>query len=94
MPTRRGRCTPEDRARSIYSYVGFDVPPGTPAVSLKLLYDTASAVLDLGLFDADGFRGYSGGARDSVVVTRTAATPGYLPGPLPAGEWRVLLGLH
>jgi hypothetical protein len=52
-------------------------------------------VLDLGVFDPDGnFRGYSGGARDTFTVTPQWATPGYLPGEVPAGQWSVLLGLH
>ena len=47
------------------------------------------------MFDPAGrFRGYSGGARDAFAVGREWATPGYLPAELPAGEWRVLLGLH
>ncbi len=57
-------------------------------------YDRDAGVLDLGCLDADGFRGYSGGARDRFVITAAAATPGYLPGPLPAGRWQVIIGLH
>lgn len=57
---------------------------------------------DLGVFgpsgttaapDADGrgFRGWSGGARTEFMITERAATPGYLPGPLTAGVWHVVL---
>lgn len=88
------RYTPDDRARSVYQYVAFDVPPGSPSVAVTYAYDRSGAVVDLGLFDPDGFRGWSGGARSSAIVSPEAATPGYLPGVLPPGRWSVILGLH
>jgi len=90
----RGRWTPADQAEAAYRYLPFEVPPGTGAVAVRLGYDRTDAVLDLGVFDPERFRGWSGGARDGFVITTDAATPGYLPGPLPAGEWRVILGLY
>jgi hypothetical protein len=51
-------------------------------------------VLDLGCLGPSGFRGWSGGARESFVITANAATPGYLPGEVEAGVWQVVLGLH
>src|SRR6202044_332371 len=51
-------------------------------------------VLDLGCLSPVGFRGWSGGARDSFVITREAATPGYLPGEIEAGTWQVMIGVH
>ncbi|MGI8873403.1 MAG: CehA/McbA family metallohydrolase [Egibacteraceae bacterium] len=95
MPrTHRQHWTSEDRQARRYRYVSFDVPPGAAGVAVHLDYDASLAVVDLGVLDPEGFRGYSGGARDRFAITGVAATPGYLPGPLPAGEWRVLLGLH
>lgn len=61
---------------------------------MALSYDRSRAVVDLGLFDPSGSRGWSGSERDRIVITPYSATPGYLPGPLPSGEWNVLLGLH
>lgn len=90
----RGRWTPEQRAASIYQYVPFDVPAGAQGISITLRYDRAAAVLDLGALDPERFRGWSGSARDSVVIAAAAATPGYLPGPLLAGTWSVMFGLH
>jgi hypothetical protein len=84
----------DDRARSVYQYVPFEVPVGSSGVAISYRYERQDAVIDLGLFDPDGFRGWSGGARDVAVITTDAATPGYLPGPLPPGEWSVVLGLH
>lgn len=94
MPTFTARWSAQDRAETVYQYVPFQVAPGARAVSVRLAYDRSRAVLDLGLFDADGFRGYSGGARNDFVVGPRAATPGYLPGPVGPGTWRVLVGLH
>ena len=58
-------------------------------------------VLDIGLFDprggdflaGEGFRGWSGSERSTFQVGEFDATPGYLPGPIYAGEWAILLGL-
>lgn len=92
---QRRRWTPEDRAAQRYRYVPVEVPPGSAGIEVELAYETTGgAVVDLGVFGPDGFRGYSGGARDRFAITPTAATPGYLPGALPAGEWRILLSLH
>jgi len=90
----RGRWTAADRAESVYRYVPFAVSSRAAGVSVRLAYDRARAVIDLGLIDPHGFRGWSGSNKECFAVTPERATPGYLPGPLPAGEWRVLLGLH
>ncbi len=42
----------------------------------------------------EGFRGWSGGARDRFFVATDDATPGYVHGPIQAGEWNVILGLY
>ena len=62
----------------------------------------SGSIVDLGMFDArghaflemDGFRGWSGGKRSEATLSATEATPGYLPGPIWAGTWHVLLGLY
>ncbi len=62
----------------------------------------AGNIIDIGLFDPRGsnflgragFRGWSGSARREFTISPAGATPGYLPGPLPPGEWQVLLGLY
>lgn len=90
----RFRLGPADREAGYYRYVPFEVPPGAPGVRVSLRYDPDLAVVDLGLFDTDGFRGWSGGERSDVGVGVERSTPGYLAGPLPPGEWRVVLGLY
>jgi hypothetical protein len=95
--------TAEDRAAGRYQYVPFDVPAGVGRLHLQYAYDPAGGenVIDLGLFEpgsldlgTPAFRGYSGGARREVVVSTSAASPGYRAGPLPPGAWHVLLGLY
>lgn len=88
------KYTRADRADSIYQYVPFDVPPGTDGVSVSMKHNGLLSVIDLGLFDPVGFRGFSGSERDFVAVSETEATPGYLPGPIRPGTWFVSLGLH
>ena len=95
-PTRHtGRWTLEDRFASPWHYLPVDVPAGTAGLRVELDYDRAGgAVLDLGCLGPRGFRGWSGSARESFVITRAAATPGYLPGDMEAGTWQVMIGVH
>lgn len=74
--------------RISYTYGKPSVPPGTPGNAL-----------DIGIFDQHGtalggrgFRGWSGGARSEFFLRADDATPGYLPGPIGAGRWHLLLG--
>lgn len=77
-----------------YREVPFTVPAGVERITIRLTYDKAEkTVVDLGLWDPQRFRGWSGGTRDRMTVSATDATPGYLPGPLPAGRWKVVLGV-
>ncbi|MGH3327602.1 MAG: CehA/McbA family metallohydrolase [Streptomycetales bacterium] len=94
MVVHRGRWTPEDRRRAIYRYLPVDVPRGSASLQVRLTYERAAGVLDLGCIGAAGFRGWSGGARAAYAIGAREATPGYLPGELEAGTWFVLLGLH
>lgn len=90
---------------SRYFYVPFDVPPGVHSLSISYSYEKKDGenVVDLGLFDPDfdadqksvtGFRGWSGGRRETIFVSETIASNGYLAGPIRPGEWRVILGLY
>lgn len=63
-------------------------------MTVTLDYDRSLGVLDMGLFDPQRFRGWSGSERSRVMVGPEAATPGYLPGPLTVGTWSVMLSLH
>lgn len=96
---------PPGANESRYFYIPFEVPAHATRISVTYQYDRANGAntIDIGLFDARstgtdtdprGFRGWSGGRRSELSISRDEATPGYLPGALPAGTWRVILGLY
>ncbi|MGB6581718.1 MAG: PHP domain-containing protein, partial [Streptosporangiaceae bacterium] len=90
-----GWWTLEDRFASPWHYLPVEVPTGTAGLRVEFDYERASGtVLDLGCLGPHGFRGWSGSARESFVITREAATPGYLPGEIEAGTWQVMIGVH
>lgn len=75
-----------------YFEVPFTVPEGT--VEIEVRHDDLSEanILDWGLRDPDGFRGWGGGNTEPAIVGEQAASRSYLPGPIAAGEWAVLIG--
>ncbi|MDI7276622.1 MAG: CehA/McbA family metallohydrolase [Anaerolineae bacterium] len=87
--------SPKDCKR--YLLLPFDVPPGTTRLRLDFQYEPKRVawpkdignLLCLSLLDPHGFRGaqHSEGNRKVVEIGPSAATPGFVPGPLPAGRW-------
>lgn len=77
-----------------YREVPFDLPEGVTRLTIQFRYSGKEerSVIDLGLADPQRFRGWSGGNRDHMTLSLEEATPGYLPGPLPAGRWTLILG--
>ncbi|HZD71694.1 MAG TPA: CehA/McbA family metallohydrolase [Actinomycetes bacterium] len=90
-----------------YVDVPVQVPAGVRQLDVSYRYDRPATppgvpgnALDIGIFDPrghelgarTGFRGWSGGFRDSFSIGNAEATPGYLPGPVQAGTWHVVLG--
>lgn len=76
-----------------YLELPFEVPPGIARVSVSLDYDRDNrTVIDMGLRDPNGLRGWSGGARRSFTLSASEATPSYTPGPIIPGTWRLILG--
>ncbi len=94
LTTVTRRWGPSDRAELQIREVPVDVPAGCAALEVELSYAAAGAVLDLGLAGPACYVGWSGGARRRFVVSESWSTPGYLPVPVEAGVWRVLVGLH
>src|SRR5690625_4454800 len=92
--TERLHLTIDDQVAQRYYPVPVAVPAGAPSMSVRLSYDTDRGVVDLGCEGPEGWRGWSGGARDRFTITTSEATPGYLPGELEGGTWQVVLGLH
>jgi hypothetical protein len=90
-----------------FVYLPVQVPRGVSRIDVSYTYDrpavppgTLGNALDIGIFDqrgrrvgeSAGFRGWSGGFRTSFFISEAEATPGYLPGPVHAGTWFVVLG--
>ena len=90
----QGRWNLADRFASVWHYLPVEVPPGASGLRAELDYDRTRATLDVGCIGPAGFRGWSGGARRSFVITAAQATPGYLPGALEPGTWQVMIGLY
>lgn len=100
--TLRVQVSRDDKSQSDYLYVPLDIPDGLTRIDIT--YEFAKSwdfEIDIGLFEPAitafpsnrGFRGWSGGARSSFYVAIDSATPGYVPGPLTAGKWCIILGL-
>jgi predicted metal-dependent phosphoesterase TrpH len=78
-----------------YVLVPFEVPSGIQRLDVSFSYTGREdhTTLDLGLLDSQRFRGWSGGNKHAFSVGIADATPSYLPGPLPPGTWKLLIGV-
>jgi len=78
-----------------YREVPFRVPAGATRLTVDFVYTgkDQKSVIDLGVRDPQRFRGWSGGNKQSFTISDADATPSYLPGPLPAGVWKLVLGV-
>ncbi len=72
--------------------VPFEVPEGVVEVQVVHETTTEGDVLDWGLDDPAGFRGWGGGNGEDAIVGVEAASRSYVPGPIPAGTWSVIIG--
>ena len=101
----RGEFT--DPVTADWHYLPFKVPRRVREIHVSYEFrptDTGVGisynVVDIGIFDssgkglgnAEGFRGWSGGARREFTIRTGRATPGYIAGPLTPGRWHILLG--
>lgn len=81
--------------QNAYLEVPFTVPAGLERITVDFRYTghEEHSVLDLGIRDPERFRGWSGGNKSSFTIGIPDATPSYLPGPIPAGRWHLLVGV-
>lgn len=94
------RLWPVDRKRNIEHHLS--LPEGVTHLRVVLEWHpravpgiTGTNDLSLTLFDPGGARGAGHNRPNSTIeLSATRATPGYLPGPLPAGPWLVVLDTH
>ncbi|MBI1394269.1 MAG: PHP domain-containing protein [Alphaproteobacteria bacterium] len=78
-----------------YRYETFSVPKGVDLIRLRVetSSDDPSTAIDIGLEGPGGLRGWSGGERrPHIDVGRLGASPGYVPGPIEPGDWKVIIG--
>jgi hypothetical protein len=78
-----------------YVEVPFVVPKGATRLTVDFSYTERDkrTTIDLGIFDSERFRGWSGGNKSSFTISETDATPSYLPGPVRPGTWKLILGV-
>jgi hypothetical protein len=95
-----------DPGAADWVYLPVQVPPGVNRLSVSYSYSKPAVAAgeltnscDIGVFDergvelgGAGFRGWSGGFRTEFEIGADHATPGYLPGPIRAGLWHIILG--
>lgn len=79
-------------SEGLYFTVPFDVPPGTLEIEIRHSDLSDDNILDWGLLSPDGFVGWGGGNEEDVLVGETYASRSYAAGPIPAGQWQVLVG--
>ncbi|OYX49592.1 MAG: hypothetical protein B7Y90_06900 [Alphaproteobacteria bacterium 32-64-14] len=78
-----------------YREIPFEVPPGTGRIAVDFSYTGKDqrTVIDIGLRDPDGQRGWSGGNKSHFEIAEFSATPSYATGPLKPGTWHLVLGV-
>lgn len=78
-----------------YREIPFTPPPGTGRISIDFAYTgkDQKTVIDIGVRDPQGQRGWSGGNKSRIEIGAFDATPSYRPGPIQAGEWKLVLGI-
>jgi hypothetical protein len=88
-----GEIGPQDKLT--FHDVPFAVPQGVVRISVEFDYTERDkhTVIDLGISDPDGVRGWSGSNKSSFTLSRTDATPSYLPGAIHAGTWKLNLSV-
>ena len=90
--------TREDR--KTYRPHVFVVPAGTRALRIEFRYDRGGedphSLMTLQLFDPAGFRGaaHRFAPRQTVWIGESRATPGFVPGTIPPGEWTIEVDVH
>ena len=73
-------------------YVPFQVPAGVREIEIHHDNQSAVNILDWGVVDQNGYRGWGGGTSENAVLGELAASRAYVPGPIAAGQWKVVVG--
>jgi hypothetical protein len=75
-----------------YVDVPFAVPAGTAEIQIIHTDGSEFVILDWGVFGPSGFRGWSGGLTEDIVIGVEQSSRGYLPGPIEPGTWTLSIG--
>ena len=69
------------------------VPAGAVECDIAHTDGSDFVILDWGVWNADGsFRGWGGGNTEDAIIGVEQSSRSYLPGPLPAGTYTVVIG--
>ena len=81
--------------KGTYQEHAFQMPVGVSRLDFEFAHShkTEGTQLEVGLFDPSGFRGASRFSKSRFYVADAHATPSYVPGRIPAGRWRVSIGI-
>ena len=73
-------------------FIPFEVPEGVVEIQVK--HDTGdnANIVDWGLNDSAGSRGWGGGTTKPAVLNANASSNGYIRGPIKPGTWKVVGG--
>jgi hypothetical protein len=90
---RTGVLTHADLAT--YKAIPFDVPAGADNLAITVEHDgkDVHSIIDLGLADPAGFRGWSGSNKTTLFLSAFEATPSFRAGPLLPGRWTLIFGI-
>jgi hypothetical protein len=72
--------------------IPFDVPAGTVELEVRHPVQQPENILDYGVRDPAGFRGWGGGNKEPIVLAADRTSRSYLTGPITAGTWKVIIG--
>ncbi len=72
--------------------IGFDVPAGIAEIEVEHRDHSDEDILDWGLEDPSGFRGWGGGNEENIIVNADAASRSYLTGEITPGRWNIIIG--
>lgn len=75
-----------------YFTIPFTVPAGVAEIEVRHDDLSTTNILDWGVIDPSGFRGYGGGNSEPAVFNADAASRSYLPGAITPGAWVVYVG--
>jgi len=73
-------------------FLPFEVPAGTVEIEVHLDDMDEDTILDWGVDDPSGHRGWGGGNTEAAIIGVDAASRSYEAGPIEPGTWQVVVG--